>query len=271
MSLHRLAFLSVLAAGSAASAAVSTGARVVSYNPGTLTGAYVYPATSWTAGPAIGLPATTEAGYFGDTSVITPFNAQYNPADFVGLQGAGGSIEFQLSAPVPAAGYTLGVQSGIGLGDTTGNGTTGPAAGDYTSARQATVLVSADGVHFVSLGDRTFTIPTNAYADVSGPFTSTAGGVPADFSRAFTGTLGSFNDETFGQVLNTLDGSGGGDWLNLSGTGLASVDYVELQTGAGETMYVNAVTGTTVVPEPASLAAAAAGLLVLGRRRRRAR
>jgi hypothetical protein len=256
-----------LTSQSAAAGVVATGSAVVTYNPGTLTSAYAYSSSSWTSGPAIGLPATTEGGYFGDTSIITPFNAQYNPASLVGLSGSGGYIEFQMSQPIATNGYTLAVQAAAGLDDTSyPNGQTGATASDYTFLHQATVLVSQDGSHWVSLGDQNFTIPTNIYTDETDPYGGSAASNLADFSKPFTGTLASFDNENFAQVLATLNGSGGGTWLDLSGTGLSQVDYVAFQTGADETMYVNAITGVTV-PEPVSASALVIGIfLVLGRR-----
>ena len=132
------------------------------------------------------------------------------------------------------------------------------------------MLVSSDGLNFVSLGDHTFTNPSNAYTDVTQPTPKTPGSVPADFSEPFTGTLSSFNNENLQQVLATLNGSGGGDWFDLSGTGLSGVDYVELETSDGETDYVNAVTAVSAAPEPTSAALLGVGVAsLLGRRRRR--
>ena len=247
-----------LTSQSAAAGVAATGSAVVTYNPGTLTSAYAYSSSSWTSGPAIGLPAITEGGIFGDTSVITPFNAQYNPANMVGVAGTGGYIEFQMSQPIATNGYTIAVQAAAGLDDASyPSGQTGATASDYTFLHQATVLVSQDGTNWVSLGDQNFTIPTNIYTDETDPYGGSAASNLADFSKPFTGTLASFDNENFSQVLATLNGSGGGTWIDLSGTGLSQVDYVAFQTGADETMYVNAITGIAV-PEPAS------GLLIIG-------
>ena len=266
----------------AAASIASTASAVISYNSGTPTplfdSTYVYGSSSWTSGPALGLPATTVGGYYNgyynDYSVITPFNAQYNPADFVGISGAGGSIEFQLSQSIATNGFTLSVQSGIGLYDATGNGDNLPTAAYYNNPQNATVFVSQDGTHWVSLGDTSFTIPTNVYTDVSGPYTNTPGTILADFAKPFTGTLASFNGESFQQTLATLNGSGGGTWFDLSGTGLSEVNYVMLETDADnmsdeadETMYVNEITGIAV-PEPGS-GMLIIGLLSIGAMRRR--
>ena len=249
-------------------AAVSTASSVLNYNAGTYSGGYVGTASNWSTGQAIGLPASTEGGYFGDNSIITPFNADYNPATMVAFGGNGGTIEFQMSKPITTTGFTLAVHVGAGLNDSNypdppaiSNGTT------YTNARQATLLVSQDGSHWVPLGDMTFSIPTNVYADAPTAYTSTPGSTPADFTKPFLGTLSSFAGEDFSQVLSTLNGSAGGTWVDLSGTGLSEVDYVQFQTGTGETMFVDGITGVAV-PEPAGLAVLAAALLFLWRRAR---
>ena len=278
---HRVSFRPAMAAAvvavvgtgtvhRASAAAAVTANAVVAYAPGTLTGSYVYPSSSWTAGPALGLPATTE-GYSFDNSVVTPFNAQYNPADMVGLAGTGGSIEFHLSAPLATTGRTLGVHSSAGLSDAAyPAGTNLTPAEPYTSPRSATVLVSQDGTRFVSLGVQSFDLPTNVYTDVSAAQTNTPGTVPADFAKSFTGTLSNFDGETFQQTLATLNGSGGGTWLDLSTTGLSAVNYVEFQTAPGQTLYVNALTGVAAVPEPATVGLLmTVGAATLARRRGR--
>lgn len=250
-------------------AAVSTASSVLNYNAGTYSGGYAGAASSWSSGPGIGLPASTEGGYFGDNSVITPFNADYNPATMVAFGGSGGTIEFQMSKPIATTGFTLAVHVGAGLNDS--NYPNPPAVSDgstYTNARQATMLVSQDGTHWVPLGDKTFSIPTNIYADASTAYTNTPGSTAADFTKPFLGTLAGFAGEDFSQVLSTLNGSAGGTWVDLSGTGLSQVNYVEFQTAAGETMFVDGITGIAV-PEPAGLAIVAGALLLLPRRSRR--
>jgi hypothetical protein len=53
-----------------------------------------------------------------------------------------------------------------------------------------------------------------------------------------------------------LGGSGGGTWVDVTGTGLGSVEYVrfDVPAGAGDRLVLDAV---TAVPEPA------AGLVLL--------
>ncbi|MGC8624927.1 MAG: hypothetical protein ACP5VQ_06650 [Phycisphaerae bacterium] len=96
-----------------------------------------------------------------------------------------------------------------------------------------------------------------------------ASGTPlSDPAQAFTGTLGAFNGENYRQVMTTLNGSAGGDWFNVSTTGLPDVTEVALVAPSGSnSMYVQAVIG--VVPEPATLMMLLAGVAVLPLLRRR--
>ena len=81
----------------------------------------------------------------------------------------------------------------------------------------------------------------------------------ADPSLDFTGTLAAFNGEDYGQVMSTLNGSAGGNWFNLSTSGLGPVTQVAFVVPSGQAkMYVQAVVGDAT-PEPASL-----GLLAVG-------
>ncbi len=195
--------------------------------------------------------------------------AQYNPAYLVALGGTGGYLELHMSEPISTAGFTLGVHTAVGLDDTTGGGDNSNPAATYTNPRSATVLVSANGVQWVSLGDQQFDIPTNYYTDVSGPYTNTPGSEVANFGQPFTGTLDSFDGESFSGTIAVLNGSAGGTWLNLSGTGLAEVNYVAFQTSSDETMFVNAVVGVPV-PEPVGLMLLGGAAFLLKRSRKTA-
>jgi hypothetical protein len=206
------------------------------------------------SGAALGLPqADTTFG------MLTPFNAAFDRQQIVGI-GFGGSLVLHLSQPVATTGRTLGVHAAAGLGDYAfPNGQTGDGSPTqpllYTDPRDATVSVSQDGVTWKSLGAIEFDIPTNYYAaGITTPgFQSTPGTTVADFSKPFLSPVSAFASENWSGVLNTLNGSAGGQWLDLSGTGLSSVNYVRFDvTAAGEKMYVDSVVGIAV-PEPGAV------------------
>ena len=119
----------------------------------------------------------------------------------------------------------------VGLIDTNfPNGVAGSPAATF-GIDSAVVDVSANGTNWVSLGNIAFDIPATGYTDVTDPFASTAGSVPSDFQKPFTGNLNSFNglryfDAANPDILDLLAGSGGGKWLDISGTGLAQVGFV---------------------------------------------
>ena len=90
----------------------------------------------------------------------------------------------------------------------------------------------------------------------------------ANPGQAFAGTLASFNGETYSEVMATLNGSAGGNWFNVSNTGLPDITEVALAAPSGyNSMYVQAVVG--VVPEPATVMMLLAGGAVLPLLRRR--
>ena len=77
----------------------------------------------------------------------------------------------------------------------------------------------------------TFDVPTNGYTDLTDPYSSSAGSVPSDFQQPFTGGLSSFGGLSYfdaggPDMLDLLAGSGGGTWLDISGTGLSRVGYI---------------------------------------------
>ncbi len=100
------------------------------------------------------------------------------------------------------------------------------------------------------------------------------GTVVADESKPFTGTISSFDNLTYPQMLSLLDGSAGGNWLDLSSTSLSSISDVSFTVPSDATyrMVVDGISGVAdvpSVPEPASLACLGIGSLLLLTRKRR--
>ena len=195
--------------------------------------------------------------------VVTPFNATYTPDDLVAI-GPGGRLVLRLDAAAPTDGLAIGVHTGVGLiDDAFPNGSVGPVATPYTRPRVADVAVSADGVTFFDVAaDRVFDVPTNWYAEgVDTPGAEPdAGTVAADFSQPFAGGLADFDGLGWAGVLDLLDGSAGGEWLDLSGVPVDSVRFVEFTVdGPGEVMILDAV---ATVPEPSALLALPVVLLL---------
>lgn len=222
--------------------AVITASNVVDYQQGSAT-SFTNPAS------ALGLPV-------GDTTfgALTPFNPPFKPEHIV-IVGAGGSITLRLSSSVPGAGSgpEIGIFSNNGLIDVSagGTGTAGTPAATFSPLPVARVSVSADGQNFTPLSAEPFVFsnPTNFYTDVSiDNYSAPLGTTVADFGKPFTGSLSSFDELTYPQMLQLLDGSGGGTWIDVSASGLASVQYVRLEVPAGQRLVLDAV---TAVPEPA--------------------
>jgi MYXO-CTERM domain-containing protein len=248
----------------AAHGAISASA-VVDYQPGTA------PANFQNSSAALGLPR-------GDTGfgALTPFNPAFSANDVV-IVGAGGGLTLRLSEPVAVgAGPEIGVFANNGLVDVSsdGSGTAGDPASTFSPLPAALVSLSADGLTFlpVGVGPTVFDNPTNAYTDVSiKNYFAAPGAQPADFAKPFTGSLSSFDGLTYPQIKDLLDGSGGGNFLDVSGTGLSQVQFVrfEVPAGADYRFVADAVTGVTPVPEPAAAGLlGVAGLAALRRRRR---
>jgi hypothetical protein len=202
------------------------------------------------------------------------------------------------SAAINDGGFNLGIQAGVGITDTNyGTGTTGTAAADYTNPREAVVAVSQDGntwkyLQYNGVTGSTavepnpaapslyqwvadsaqaslisFDVPTNYFNSSSigpdgvyAPGTVPANTPVADFSKPFLGTLSALSNQSWPQILNSLGGSAGGTWLDVAGTGLSSINYIEftVPSSATSAMYVQAVVG--VVPEPATLACLLVGM-----------
>jgi len=271
----------VLSAGAVAALASSVFAgihadSVVSYTPGAISATYQTPSAALgELSPTMNFAGSYQDGdgntvNFLDDSILTPFNAAYNPDQIVGI-GAGGALTLHLSETAATNGKTLGVHTASGLIDLAWpSGQNLPQAANYTDPRVAEVRVAKVLGNWVSLGVINFENPSNYYSQgITNPGSdSTAGTALADFSQPFLGKLADFDNQDWNGTLDVLNGSAGGQWLDLSGTGLDGVNYVQfvVAPGASDLMYVDAVSAVAV-PEPASLAMLVVPMLLMKRRR----
>lgn len=244
-------------------AAVPAADAVVSYAPGTAPSGYQTPAA------ALGeLNPDTNAGNSFGYGALTPFNAAWQGSQMVGI-GAGGSLTLHLAETAAK----IGVHTGVGLNNQgPGNGQNTNPASTYTNPRQSLVEVSTDGVGFVSLGTIDFDSPSNFFDEgiTSPTFQSTPGAHAADFAKSFSSVLADFNGKDWAGTLDVLNGSAGGEWLDLSPVLPAGANFVRFSVPLGQLdpMFVDAV-AVVPVPEPAGMMVlAAVPALLLGRRRR---
>jgi hypothetical protein len=206
-------------------------------------------------------PITGDTGVypgFGDQGGLNPFNPVFSNTQMVQLD-PGDSLTLHLSAPVAANdGAGLGVFSSVGLIDTSGDGsgTAGTPATSLSTPSSAIVSVSQDGINFYTLNNGNpiaFSNPSNAYLNtpISGYYQNPSG-TPSNMSKPFLGTVASFSGENYSasngstpSILQTLDGSAGGTWINLNGVGVAGVNFVKFSVpaGASYTALIDAVAG----------------------------
>jgi hypothetical protein len=257
-SLLAAACLCTFAARTAARAADPWADVVVSYAPGS------NPAVGFTdPHVALGPPTrfTDPNSTFG--GVVTPLNASFALGETVSL-GAGGSLTLRFAEPVtndPSNPFGIDL---IVFGNAffTGSFFNGPpdfsfnpnGLADGVFSDGGSVAVSADGVNFFDVaGEADGLFPTNGYADIRDPFTSTSGIVPADFTRPVNPLFNPIG-MTFAQIMAGYGGSGGGLGVDIGPTGLSSVSYVRISNpvGATATPEIDAVADVASIPEPTS-------------------
>jgi hypothetical protein len=200
--------------------------EVLSYSAGTNPApGFIVPAS------AIGPPERFSGeGVF--PGVVSPFSPPFLNSEIVSI-GEAGQLTLRLShyALPQAVGPEIGVFVNAGLFDADfPNGRAGSPPATFGVDR-AMVDVSENGADWVSLGEFTFDIPTNGYTDLSDPFSAVPGGVESDFQQPFVGSLADFDGLAYSHpseldMLELLAGSGGGTWLDISGSGLAQVGYI---------------------------------------------
>jgi MYXO-CTERM domain-containing protein len=188
----------------------------------------------------------------GDTGLgygaLNPFNPAFQGSDLV-IAGAGGSLTLHLSRNVPTNGKTLGVYVNNGYSDVSadGSGTTDGGPTTFSGFPRAVVSVSQDGVTWRTLNGGnpiTFDVATNIYTDtaISGYF-QPLGTAKASQSKPYLGTAAQLANSSYDQIKAAFNGSAGGNWLDLSGTGLPAVNYVKFDVPTGSRMVVDAVGG----------------------------
>lgn len=229
--------------------AVNYAVEVVSYQPGgDASLGYRTPEA------ALGLPNPIADPIFGNT-ILSPFNPPWLPSDIV-IIGEAGELTLRLAYPVAPLGgrREIGVFVNNGLIDVDyPRGQAGSPAGYFSPPPRAIVSVSDNGSTWVQLDSSpiVFGNPTNYYSDLgeNPSSTSIAGSQVADFTAEFLGQLSDFDGLDWAGIKALLNGTAGGQWLDISQSGLGQVNYIrfEVPTGAGYRCVIDAV---TAVPEP---------------------
>ncbi|HMP04815.1 MAG TPA: hypothetical protein PJ982_00565 [Lacipirellulaceae bacterium] len=223
---------------------------------------------------ALGEPTRfTSPSDFG--SVVTPLNSPFRADEVVSI-GRGGHLTVRFDEPIvdhPLNPFGIDLLI-FGNAFFTGSFfnpdfSFNPAGvADGVDSEGGLIEVSADGVTFLPVpGEADGLFPTNAYADIVDPFTSTPGLVPADFTRPVDP---SFNPvgKTFAEIVAGYNGSGGGVGIDISVTGLSSISYVRISTpiGAAFIPEIDAFAAVASIPEPATLILSmGAALILLGK------
>jgi hypothetical protein len=212
-------------------------AAVLSYTPGAASPLFQTPAAALGAPDALSGENPAASNYFGFPNVLSPFSAAYQGDEIVQI-GEGGQLTLRLSNYVNVGpGKRLGVLTNAALQDSNflDDTATNSNPAQRFGGGSATVRVSDDGVHFISLGTITFDIP-NLYFANAGPYDPAAPANPvlADFGLPFPGALSDFNGKDYAATVDAFKiapgtYSGGGTWLDLSPTGLTQVGYIQFE------------------------------------------
>jgi hypothetical protein len=251
-------------------------AEVLQYLPGTGVGSFTNP------GAALGKPDPITGLGSGFDNVLSPFSPHYETNQLARI-GEGGLLTLQLSNFVlidrtPGV-LELGIWTNVALVDTAFPSGTAANPASTFGADSTIVEVSPDNISWFSLNGGNpilFDLPGNYFLN-AGPFDSTAPASPqfADFGKPFSGVLSDFDGLAYPQILDRLDGSAGGTWLDLDSlpVEVQQIGYVRFSGVAeGFTFELDAVAinrdlaGATV-PEPSAAVTLLAGLAFAGFRR----
>lgn len=243
--------------------------QVVSYQAGTnLVAGYD------NAQVAIGEPSKfTPDATWGDSDV-TMFSGAWKTDQVVSI-GAGGhlTVKFDQAVeddPLNPYGIDLLIFGNTGFSDSAWPD--GIVGGIFNEP--AVIQVSQDNNTWYTISDvfADDLWPTQGYTDTSGPYNAD-GTVPSDFLMPMNPsiTLDSVIGLNYAQMLSLYNGSAGGTGVDISGTGLAWIQYVkiyQLETDDWST-EIDALADVAAVPEPISLAVLLLGLPALAAPKRR--
>ena len=229
--------------------------KVIGYEPGS---DYL---TDWqgneytdTSAP-VGAAPTDTGQWQGTVYNITPFNNPYSIDEVISI-GIGGSLTLQLeNYAMPTDGPEIGVFSYQFFGQDTDGGTTDPV-NMFRPSQQAVVSVSESGSNWLDLNSGNMiemNIPANAFNDA-------AATQPADYGKPFTATVSDFDGKnSLQETLDVYNGSAGGNWLDISASGLEKVGFIKFSvpgdaTESFELESISLATDATgvAVPVPAT-------------------
>ena len=231
-------------------------ATVIDYHPGagaTLTNPYA----------ATGHPEDIVAAGLPWGAIASVFNPHYEAGQITQI-GEGGDLTLRLDRSIllTAGMPELCLVSNTGLAD--GDYPNGLNTGAF-GIDTVTIEVSENGLGWTSLGSVTCDFPSNQFCDAPGPFHPTANGLQrSDFSKPHALKLADLDGMNYSQIVTMLDGSAGGNWIDLDSTGLSRVSYIRLSvpddadSGTQNTFELAAVSinAATAGPTPVALSLA---------------
>jgi hypothetical protein len=208
----------------------------------------------------------------GDTgfgSGLNPFNPPYDPSQILAVYGTG-TVTLHLSATVAGNGQ-VGVFTNTGIENVgSSEATAGSPVTTLGQTSQAIVSVSSDGTHFVPLfggAVQNLDAPTNFWLDAPITLDQFGNAYYADqglgtqaanpfkpFAPDTADPLSLFNGLTYSQMLSSsvLNGSAGGTWFDLAGSGLSSVNYIRFDVPVNDRLVLDSI---SAVPEPTTIGA----------------
>lgn len=181
----------------------------------------------------LGSPERMTGEQFGFPGVVSGFSPPFGSDEILSI-GIGGSLVLQFDTPVTddpdnLHGIDLIVFGNTGFIDA--SYPDGIVGSGLFGADGGTIEVSADGSTWLPIGGVAADgpHPTIGYAD-AGPYDTTPGVVPTDFTRPVDPLLEQSDlvGHDHASVTTLYRGAGGGVGVDLAGTGLAAISYIRI-------------------------------------------
>jgi len=286
MSLSRLRFcalpVSIFLSGATAHA-ISYASRVISYTPGTANPTWSNPSASLGAASALTGENASASNYFGFPNILSPFSPAYQGDEIVQI-GEGGQLTLGLSNfALVGAGKEIGVYTNVGLIDADYPNAVNTSPATRFGGGSANLSVSADNITWKSLGSITFDMPSLFFPNTSPYLTSPPPGPTfANFGLPMPSPFSCFDGQDWTNTQNCFQvspniWSAGGNWLDLSSTGLSQVGFIRFDIPVDanpinnvlsiDTIAINNADVGAAVPEPTTFILMPVAALLLARRR----